>query len=109
MIKKEKTNIFDINNDYICDKAKYRLEIAEVLTAEKQTEKIELLITQQNKDRLIRRCLEKGICPDCGGNIRYRMSYDFRTWILCWFDNMRAQICICKDCGAKKGLLNWKY
>ena len=101
-------DILENQNNYICNKAKYRLEMAEALDAfhNRMIENKES--NKQEKDVLIRRCLVQRICPDCGGNIRYRISYDFRDWILCWFNNMKLQICICKDCKTKKGLLNWK-
>ena len=94
---KTEKKIENIFQNPICDKAKEKLEQVE----ESKRRLYEQSQMRCKKNEKIRACLIEGICPECGGELRYRCSFNPMEWFM-WFT---VHICICKSCGAKKKLV----
>ena len=58
-----------------------------------------------NRDIFIRICLLFKICPECGGKIRYRISFNPKIWWISLLTGLKIRVCICKLCGVKKKLI----
>ena len=100
-----KNNMSDIFADRICERAKIKMKIYEELNdrIQKSKEKRKEIIEKKNSE--IRKYLLNGICPDCGGDIRKRITYSLINWCVDFmFPYYSHVMCICKECGAKKGL-----
>jgi hypothetical protein len=99
---KTEKKIENIFQNSICDKAKEKLEQAE----ESRRRLYEQSQIRCKKNEKIRACLMEGICSECGGELRYRCSFNPEDWLalIATMSGSTIHICICKSCGAKKKL-----
>jgi hypothetical protein len=104
-MKQNKEQFADIFEGQICSQAKERLA---------RRESIENHIRERNEASTkakeeIRKCLLAGICPDCGGNIKERMTFNLMTLCVDFLMGVVHRVCICNDCGSKKGLVYYYF
>lgn len=95
--------IINIFEDQVCLRAKEKLAQQELI--ENHIRERNEVLTKAKEG--IRKCLIAGICPDCGGELRYRPSFNPCEWtcLVPGYFMYCIKICICKDCGSKKKLL----
>jgi hypothetical protein len=96
-----KEQIADIFENRIHPLAKWRLQKREEMRKHFAEQSKEL--EKQKKE--IREYLIAGICPDCGGDIKERASFNPMLWCIDLWLPVSHKMCICKHCGAKKGII----
>ena len=78
-----------------------KTEMADIFAKTEEADKSE----EDYERRRIRRLLFAGVCPECGGKLRYRPSFDPDDWLTSYVSKVSLRVCICKSCKARKMLL----